>query len=60
MWPLGHVSIAALGGSLERLEGQEAFTALAQRFPGLSLATDEVSYQPSLAFRTLTALPVSR
>jgi cytochrome P450 len=48
-----------LGASLARLEGQEAFTAFAQRFPSLSLATDAVAYQPSLAFRTLTALPVS-
>jgi cytochrome P450 len=48
-----------LGASLARLEGQEAFTAFAQRFPALSLATDAVAYQPSLAFRTLTALPVS-
>jgi cytochrome P450 len=48
-----------LGASLARLEGQEAFTAFAQRFPSLILATDAVAYQPSLAFRTLTALPVS-
>jgi len=48
-----------LGAPLARLEGQEVFTAFAQRFPSLSLATDEVAYQPSLAFRALTALPVS-
>jgi pimeloyl-[acyl-carrier protein] synthase len=48
-----------LGASLARLEGQEVFTAFAQRFPALSLAMDDVAYQPSLAFRTLTALPVS-
>lgn len=48
-----------LGASLARIEGQEAFTALAQRFPTLHLALDEVAYQPSLTFRALTALPVS-
>jgi cytochrome P450 len=48
-----------LGASLARLEGQEVFTALAQRFPTLHLTVDEVAYQPSLAFRALTALPVS-
>lgn len=48
-----------LGAALARIEGQEAFTALAQRFPALHLAMDEVTYQPSLAFRALTALPVS-
>jgi cytochrome P450 len=48
-----------LGATLARLEGQEAFTAFAQRLPSLALATDAVAYQPSLAFRALTALPVS-
>jgi putative hydrolase of the HAD superfamily len=29
------------------MKGQEAFTALAQRFPALHLALDEVTYQPT-------------
>ena len=59
-----HVAFGAgihycLGAPLARLEGQEAFTALAQRFPSLHLTTDAVAYQPSLAFRALQSLPVS-
>jgi cytochrome P450 len=48
-----------LGASLARLEGQEAFKALAERFPSLQLATDELEYQPSITFRSLKSLPVT-
>jgi len=48
-----------LGATLARLEGQEAFTALAQRFPSLHLETEELEYQPSINFRSLTSLPVA-
>jgi len=48
-----------LGATLARLEGQEAFTALAQRFPFLHLETEELEYQPSINFRSLTSLPVA-
>jgi cytochrome P450 len=48
-----------LGATLARLEGQEAFKALAQRFPSLHLETEELEYQPSINFRSLTSLPVA-
>src|SRR5713226_3428663 len=48
-----------LGATLARLEGQEAFTALAQRFPSLHVETEELAYQPSMTFRSLTSLPVA-
>ena len=48
-----------LGATLARLEGQEAFTALAQRFPSLHVETEELEYQPSINFRSLQALPVA-
>ena len=48
-----------LGATLARLEGQEALTALAQRFPSLHVETEELEYQPSINFRSLTALPVA-
>jgi cytochrome P450 len=48
-----------LGASLARLEGQEAFKALAERFPSLQLATEELAYQPSITFRSLKSLPVT-
>jgi cytochrome P450 len=62
--PNPHVSFGAgihycLGASLARIEGQEVFSALAERFPALRLESDELEYQPSIQFRSLTALPVA-
>src|SRR5918911_1988665 len=47
-----------LGATLARLEGQEAFKALAQRFPTLHGETEALEYQPSILFRSLKSLPV--
>jgi cytochrome P450 len=47
-----------LGATLARIEGQEAFKALAQRFPALRLETETLAYQPSITFRSLKTLPV--
>ncbi|ETX06421.1 cytochrome P450 [Candidatus Entotheonella palauensis] len=48
-----------LGATLARLEGQEAFRALAERFDSFNIETDQVTYQPSLAFRSIKSLPVT-
>jgi cytochrome P450 len=48
-----------LGATLARLEGQEAFRALAQRFEGFNLETDELEYQPSITFRSIKTMPVT-
>jgi len=48
-----------LGATLARLEGQEVFKALAERFPSLHVETEELTYQPSIAFRSLKSLPVA-
>jgi len=48
-----------LGATLARLEGQEAFKALAQRFPNLHLETETIEYQPSIALRSIKSLPVA-
>jgi len=48
-----------LGATLARVEGQEVFRALAERFPNLQVETDELEYQPSITFRSLKALPVT-
>jgi cytochrome P450 len=58
-----HVAFGAgihhcLGATLARLEGQEAFKALVQRFATLHLETEELAYQPSIVFRSLKSLPV--
>src|ERR671925_493180 len=47
-----------LGATLARLEGQEVFKALAERFPSLHLETEHLEYQPSITFRSLKSLPV--
>jgi cytochrome P450 len=48
-----------LGATLARVEGQEVFRALAERFPNLAMAPAELEYQPSITFRSLKALPVT-
>src|SRR5271167_3891425 len=48
-----------LGATLARVEGQEVFKALAERFPGLEIETEELDYQPSITFRSLKSLPVT-
>ena len=63
-WPNPHVAFGSgihhcLGAGLARLEGQEAFKAMAERFPRFELATDDLEYQPSITFRSLKGLPVT-
>jgi cytochrome P450 len=48
-----------LGQYLARLEGQEAFTALSQRFPDLRLEPQALAYESSLVFRHLKSLRVA-
>jgi cytochrome P450 len=47
-----------LGATLARVEGQEVFKALAERFPRLRVKADRLDYQPSITFRSLKSLPV--
>ncbi len=48
-----------LGATLARVEGQEVFKALAERFPDLQVQTGQLDYQPSITFRSLKSLPVT-
>ena len=48
-----------LGATLARVEGQEVFKALAERFPNLRLESENLDYQPSITFRSLKSLPVT-
>jgi cytochrome P450 len=48
-----------LGATLARLEGQEVFRALAERFDSLHLETEDIEYQPSITFRSVKSLPVT-
>ena len=58
---LGQGIHVCLGAPLARLEAQEAFLALPQRFPGLRLHTDaaRLEYHSTIVARALKALPVS-
>jgi cytochrome P450 len=63
-YPNLHVSFGSgihhcLGATLARLEGQEAFRGLAQRFESLHLKTEELEYQPSITFRSIKEMPVT-
>lgn len=48
-----------LGATLARVEGQEVFKALTERFAGLELESEELEYQPSITFRSLKTLPIT-
>ena len=48
-----------LGANLARLEGQEAFRALTQRFPPFRMDTERLEYQTLLSLRGLKSLQVS-
>ena len=63
-WPNQHVAFGngvhhCLGATLARVEGQEVFRALAERFPDLRTETEDLEYQPSITFRSLKSLPVT-
>ena len=62
-WPNQHVAFGSgihhcLGATLARVEGQEVFKALAERFPGFQLDNEALEYQPSVTFRSLKSLPI--
>jgi len=63
-WPNAHVAFGAgihhcLGATIARVEGQEVFRALAERYPNLELKNREMEYQESITFRSVKNMPVS-
>jgi cytochrome P450 len=63
-WPNPHIAFGAgvhhcLGATIARVEGQEVFSALAERYPDLESKNRETQYQESLTFRSVKSLPVS-
>ena len=62
-WPNPHVAFGAgihhcLGATIARVEGQEVFRELAERYPNLELKDSEMEYQPSITFRSVMQMPV--
>ena len=56
--PDAHVAFGAgihhcLGATLARVEGQEVFQALAERYPNLELKNPEMEYRESIVFRSI-------
>ena len=63
-WPNPHVAFGSgihhcLGATIARVEGQEVFRELSERYPNLQLQTNDMEYQPSITFRSIKNLPVS-
>ena len=63
-WPNPHVAFGAgihhcLGATIARVEGQEVFRELAERYPNLQPKNNDMEYQPSITFRSVKSLPVS-
>jgi cytochrome P450 len=63
-WPNTHVAFGAgvhhcLGATIARVEGQEVFKALAERYPNLELQSHDMEYQESITFRSVKTMPVS-
>jgi len=48
-----------LGATLARMEGQEAFPVLLNKFPQLARATDDLVYRPNMTLRGLAELQVT-
>ena len=48
-----------LGATLARVEGQEVFQALAERYPNLELENPEMEYRESIVFRSIMEKLVS-
>lgn len=55
----GHGIHLCLGATLARIEGQEVFRALAERFERFILITDPLEYTPAADLRSLKSLQVS-
>ena len=63
-WPNPHVAFGSgihhcLGAAIARVEGQEVFRQLSERYPNLELKTQEMEYQSSITSRSVKSLAVS-
>ena len=63
-WPNPHVSFGAgihhcLGATIARVEGQEVFRELAERYPDMELGQEEMEYESSITFRSIKQMPIT-
>jgi cytochrome P450 len=63
-WPNPHVAFGAgihhcLGATIARVEGQEVFRELAERYPDMELGRNEMDYEPSITFRSIRQMPIT-
>ena len=63
-WPNPHVSFGAgihhcLGATIARVEGQEVFRELAERYPNMELGQEEMEYESSITFRSIKQMPIN-
>ena len=63
-WPNPHVSFGAgihhcLGATIARVEGQEVFRELAERYPNMELGLDDMEYESSITFRSIKQMPIN-
>ena len=56
---LGQPRPHCLGATIARVEGQEVFRELAERYPDMELVHDEMDYEPSITFRSIKQMPVN-
>jgi cytochrome P450 len=49
---------ACFGAPLARVEGEIAIGTILRSLPGLRLAAESLTYQPTLGLRALTSLPL--
>jgi cytochrome P450 len=62
-WPNPHVAFGAgvhhcLGSTIARVEGQEVFRALADRYPNMEMEPHQAQYHPTMALRSMMELPM--
>ena len=63
-WPNPHVAFGAgihhcLGATIARVEGQEVFRELSERYPDMELGQNEMDYESSITFRSIKQMPIT-
>ena len=57
-WHSARAFTTASGATIARVEGQEVFKALADRYPNLEMVPHQSEYRPTMALRSMLELPM--